>query len=301
MLQEKPAHALNGWLMVVIFAVIGLAVAWYIISGNFANTAADFRGSSLTMVALLGLWPFLAEFIIFFCLKGFFVVNPNEAMVSTVFGRYGGSVKQADFYWMNPFAARRKISLKIRNFESGHMKVNDHEGNPVEIAAIVVWRVVETAEAMFNVDSYENFLRIQSEAAVRNMATSYPYDTHKEGETSLRGSTAEISEKLKQEIHQRLEKAGLEIIEARISHLAYAPEIAGAMLRRQQAGAIIAARQRIVEGAVGMVEMALDKLEEGGKVKLDDERKAAMVSNLLVVLTSDRDAQPVVNTGTLYQ
>jgi regulator of protease activity HflC (stomatin/prohibitin superfamily) len=202
---------------------------------------------------------------------------------------------------MNPFSVKRHLSLKIRNFESGHLKVNDKEGNPVEIAAIVVWKVVETAEAMFNVESYEDFVRVQSEAAIRNMASSYPYDSHTDGEFSLRGSTAEVADKLKQEIHQRLEKAGIEIVEARISHLAYAPEIAGAMLRRQQANAIIAARARIVEGAVSMVEMALDKLEAGGKVKLDEERKATMVSNLLVVLTSDRDAQPVVNTGTLYQ
>jgi regulator of protease activity HflC (stomatin/prohibitin superfamily) len=202
---------------------------------------------------------------------------------------------------MNPFYMKRRISLRIRNFESGKLKVNDHEGNPIEIAAVVVWKIVDCAEALFNVDDYENFVRVQSESALRNMATSYPYDAHQEGVLSLRGSTAEVAEKLKGEIQERLSKAGVEVIEARVSHLAYASEIASAMLRRQQANAIIAARQRIVEGAVGMVEMALDKLEEGGKVKLDDEKKAAMVSNLLVVLTSDRDAQPVVNTGTLYQ
>ena len=201
---------------------------------------------------------------------------------------------------MNPFAKKRHISLKIRNFESGHLKVNDKEGNPIEIAAIVVWKVVETAEAVFNVESYENFLQVQSEAAIRNLATSYPYDTHEEHIISLRGNTSDVAEKLKGEIHERLAKAGIEIVEARISHLAYAPEIAGAMLRRQQASAVIAARQRIVEGAVSMVQMALEKLESDGIVKLDEERKAAMVSNLLVVLTSDRDAQPVVNTGTLY-
>jgi regulator of protease activity HflC (stomatin/prohibitin superfamily) len=195
---------------------------------------------------------------------------------------------------------RRSISLRIRNFESGKLKVNDHDGNPIEIGAIVVWQVVETAEAVFNVESYENFLQVQSEAAIRTLASSYPYDAHQEEVLSLRGNTDAVTEQLKKEIQERLSKAGVQVIEARIAHLAYAPEIASAMLRRQQANAIIAARQRIVEGAVSMVEMALEKLEEGGKVKLDDERKASMVSNLLVVLVSDKDAQPIVNTGTIY-
>jgi regulator of protease activity HflC (stomatin/prohibitin superfamily) len=193
------------------------------------------------------------------------------------------------------------VTLRIRNFESSKLKVNDHDGNPIEIAAIVVWKVVDTAEAVFNVDNFENYVHVQSEAAVRNLATSYPYDTHVDGVISLRGNTAEVADKLRSEIHDRLAKAGVEVIEARISHLAYAPEIAGAMLRRQQAGAIIAARQQIVEGAVSMVQMALAKLEADHIVVLDEERKATMVSNLLVVLTSDRDAQPVVNAGTLYQ
>jgi regulator of protease activity HflC (stomatin/prohibitin superfamily) len=288
MIQEKPAAAYNGWLMVVVLPLViiasGLAVALMMNANN-----------------PWGLLFVLVILVAGFCLNGFFLVNPNMATVTTVFGSYAGSVKTPGFWWMNPFSVKRHLSLKIRNFESGHLKVNDKEGNPVEIAAIVVWKVVETAEAMFNVESYEDFVRVQSEAAIRNMASSYPYDSHTDGEFSLRGSTAEVADKLKQEIHQRLEKAGIEIVEARISHLAYAPEIAGAMLRRQQANAIIAARARIVEGAVSMVEMALDKLEAGGKVKLDEERKATMVSNLLVVLTSDRDAQPVVNTGTLYQ
>ncbi|MFH0829515.1 MAG: SPFH domain-containing protein [Candidatus Kerfeldbacteria bacterium] len=233
--------------------------------------------------------------------SGFLIINPNQAAIAQLFGEYVGSVKEEGFWWMNPFYMKRRISLRIRNFESGHLKVNDRDGNPIEIAAVVVWKIVDSAEALFNVDDYENFVRVQSESALRNMATSYPYDAHQEGVLSLRGSTAEVAEKLKGEIQERLSKAGVEVIEARVSHLAYAPEIASAMLRRQQANAIIAARQRIVEGAVGMVEMALDKLEQGGKVKLDEERKAAMVSNLLVVLTSDRDAQPVVNTGSLYQ
>lgn len=261
-------------------------------------------GAGLVLFAIgNNAWGLLLVLVILvagFCLNGLFLVNPNMAAVTTVFGSYAGSVKTPGLWWMNPFAVKKRLSLKIRNFESGKLKVNDHEGNPVEIAAIVVWQVVETAEALFNVESYENFVQVQSESALRNMATSYPYDAHQEHVVSLRGNTGEVAEKLKGEIQERLAKAGVEVIEARISHLAYAPEIASAMLRRQQANAIIAARARIVEGAVSMVEMALDKLEAGGKVKLDEERKASMVSNLLVVLTSDRDAQPVVNTGTLY-
>ena len=202
---------------------------------------------------------------------------------------------------VNPLTSRRHVSLKVRNFESGKLKVNDHIGNPIEIAAIVVWRVVETAEAVFRVDDYEHFVHVQTESAVRNLATTFPYDAHQEGELSLRGSAAEVSLRMKQEIQDRLAEAGVEVIEARISHLAYAPEIANAMLRRQQATAIIAARQKIVEGAVGMVEMALELLSAKRVVQLDEERKATMVSNLLVVLCSDRDAQPVVNAGTLYQ
>ena len=288
MIQEQPARTSNGWvaLTILLIALAIEAVATVLI-GRLES------GFSVIPVVLL--------IITGFCLQGLFIVNPNEAAVAIVFGKYAGSIKIPGFWWMNPFAKKRHISLKIRNFESGHLKVNDKEGNPIEIAAIVVWKVVETAEALFNVDSYENYVQVQSEAAIRNLTTSYPYDTHIEGEVSLRGNTAEIAEKLKGEIHDRLAKAGVEVIEARISHLAYAPEIAGAMLRRQQASAIIAARQRIVEGAVSMVQMALEKLEKDHIVKLDEERKAAMVSNLLVVLTSDRDAQPVVNTGSLYQ
>jgi regulator of protease activity HflC (stomatin/prohibitin superfamily) len=202
---------------------------------------------------------------------------------------------------VNPLTTRRLVSLKVRNFESGKLKVNDHIGNPIEIAAIVVWRVVETAEAVFQVDDYEHFVHMQTESAVRNLATSFPYDAHEEGELSLRGSASEVSVRLRQEIQDRLATAGVEVIEARISHLAYAPEIANAMLRRQQATAVIAARQKIVEGAVGMVEMALELLSSKHVVELDEERKASMVSNLLVILCSDRDAQPVVNAGTLYQ
>jgi len=236
-----------------------------------------------------------------FCWFGLTVVQPNTARVLVLFGNYKGSLKEQGFWWVNPLTTRRMVSLKVRNFESGKLKVNDHIGNPIEIATIVVWRVVETAEAMFRVDDYEHFVKVQTESAVRNLATTYPYDAHEEGQLSLRGSATEVSHRMKQEIQERLSEAGVEVIEARISHLAYAPEIANAMLRRQQATAIIAARQKIVEGAVGMVEMALDLLNAKQVVQLDEERKAAMVSNLLVVLCSDRDAQPVVNAGTLYQ
>jgi regulator of protease activity HflC (stomatin/prohibitin superfamily) len=233
--------------------------------------------------------------------RGLTIVNPNTARVVMLFGRYQGTIKTAGLRWVNPFTNRRFVSLRIRNFESGKLKVNDHIGNPIEIAAIVVWRVVETAEAMFEVNDYEHFVHVQSESALRAMSAIFPYDAHVEGELSLRGSVAEVSQRLAQEIQERLSSAGVELIEARISHLSYAPEIANAMLRRQQATAIIAARQKIVEGAVGMVEMALDMLSAKNVVHLDEERKATMVSNLLVVLCGDRDAQPVVNTGTLYQ
>jgi regulator of protease activity HflC (stomatin/prohibitin superfamily) len=234
-------------------------------------------------------------------LRGFFMVAPNDAQVLQLFGSYAGTAKRPGLRWANPFFTRKRISLRVRNFESAKLKVNDAEGNPIEIAAVVVWRVVETAEATFEVDSYENYVRVQSEAALRNAASSYPYDAHEDGVMSLRGSTAVVADHLQKEVQQRLTTAGVEVIEARISHLAYAPEIAAAMLQRQHAGAIIAARQRIVEGAVGMVEMALQMLSHKGIVTLDEERKAAMVSNLLVVLCGERGAQPILNTGTIHQ
>jgi len=243
----------------------------------------------------------LAEALLTLLLCGLFVVNPNEGRVLQLFGDYKGTVKRPGLRWANPFLTKRRISMRVRNFESARLKVNDTDGNPIEIAAVVVWKVVDSAEAVFEVDDYENYVKVQSEAAVRSLATRYPYDAHEEGHLSLRGSTQEVAKDLKHEVHERLAKAGVEVIEARISHLAYAPEIASAMLRRQQAGAIIAARQKIVEGAVGMVEMALEQLSRSTQVRLDEERKAAMVSNLLVVLCSDREAQPVVNAGTLYQ
>jgi hypothetical protein len=232
---------------------------------------------------------------------GFFIVHPNQAQVLQLFGGYVGTVKSAGLHWANPLYSKRRISLRVRNFETTRMKVNDSEGNPVEIAAVVVWAVVETAEACFHVDDYNNYVHVQSESALRNLATSYAYDSHIEGQMSLRANTADVAAHLKTEIQDRLSKAGVEVLEARISHLAYAPEIAAAMLQRQQAAAIIAARTRIVEGAVGMVEMALERLNRNGIVHLDEERKAAMVSNLLVVLCGERAAQPVVNTGSLYQ
>ncbi len=233
-------------------------------------------------------------------LGGLLIVNPNEAQVLQVFGTYTGTLRDQGFRWVNPFSSKRRISLRVRNFETSKLKVNDLDGNPIEIAAVVVWQVVDTAEAVFQVDSYENFVQVQSESALRTMATSYAYDSHTEGQMSLRSHTAETAEQLKKEIQDRLAKAGVEVTEARISHLAYAAEIASAMLQRQQASAIIAARQTIVEGAVSIVQMALDQLSQRKVVDLDPERRAAMVSNLLVVLCGERSPQPVINTGTLY-
>ncbi len=227
-------------------------------------------------------------------------VNPNEARAVVLFGHYHGSLREQGFHWVNPFTHRPRISIRVRNFETSKLKVNDRDGNPIEIAAVVVWKVTDTAEALFEVDDYENFVHVQAESALRNLATSHPYDAHNEGDIALRASQGTISDQLREEIQDRLLKAGVEVIEARISHLAYAPEIANAMLRRQQANAVIAARTRIVEGAVGMVEMALEQLSAKNVVTLDEERKAQMVSNLLVVLCSEHETQPVVNAGTLY-
>jgi regulator of protease activity HflC (stomatin/prohibitin superfamily) len=233
----------------------------------------------------------------FFGFLGLFTVSPNEAKVLQLFGNYMGTVREPGLRWVNPFFTKRGISLRVRNFESERLKVNDLAGNPIEIAAVVVWRVVDTAEALFHVDNYDNFVHVQSEAALRNMAMSYPYDAHEDGEVSLRSHTAEVALHLKTEIQERLAQAGVEVLEARISHLAYAPEIAHAMLQRQQASAVVAARQKIVEGAVGMVEMALQMLSHQNIVDLDNEKKAAMVSNLLVVLCSERGTQPIVAAG----
>jgi regulator of protease activity HflC (stomatin/prohibitin superfamily) len=248
----------------------------------------------LTVVAVL------VGLVLITCLGGFYMVEPNQAAVLSLFGRYVGTAKEQGLRWNNPFLTTRKISLRTRNFESSKLKVNDLEGSPIEIASVVVWQVVDSAEAVFNVDDYESFVHIQSEAALRAMAINYPYDQHEEGKISLRSHAAEISKHLTEEIQDRLAQAGVNVMEARISHLAYAPEIAQAMLQRQQASAIIAARTRIVEGAVSMVEMALSELSKRNVVELDPERRAAMVSNLLVVLCGERGTQPIVNAGSIY-
>jgi regulator of protease activity HflC (stomatin/prohibitin superfamily) len=295
MIRERLRHGLPG-IPVLLVAFLALAgIGWLFVTGVTAGDAVRDGSPAIVLsaVGLFLLWMFL--------LGGFFMVAPNEAKVLQLFGDYVGTAKTTGLRYANPFYKKRKLSLRVRNFESGQLKVNDSEGNPIEIAAVVVWRVVETAEATFEVDDYEHYVHVQSEAALRNAATSYPYDSHEDHVVSLRGSTAAVAEHLKGEVQQRLDKAGVEVLEARISHLAYAPEIAAAMLQRQQAGAIIAARQRIVEGAVGMVEMALQMLSHKSIVTLDEERKAAMVSNLLVVLCGERAAQPILNTGTIHQ
>jgi regulator of protease activity HflC (stomatin/prohibitin superfamily) len=289
MIRERERQTASGLLMIFVFLIL-MVVAGF---GFVSAVRADDGGVAIAWALLFALSAL--------GLAGLFTVAPNEGRVLQLFGAYRGTARDEGLRWANPFYTKKRISLRVRNFESAHLKVNDTDGNPIEIAAIVVWKVIDTAEAVFEVDDYEHYVRVQTESAVRNLATHYPYDAHIEGHISLRGSTDEVAKRLKSEIHDRLSKAGVEVIEARISHLAYAQEIASAMLRRQQAGAIIAARQKIVEGAVGMVEMALELLSKSSQVKLDEERKAAMVSNLLVVLCADREAQPVVNTGTLYQ
>ena len=291
MTQEK-SHAAPSGLLVVLALVAALAV---VVALFVVDVAAD------AQVSFGGLICILLVLVIVFLLAGVFVVNPNEGRVLQFFGRYVGTVRDQGLRWANPLFTKRRISLRVRNFETERSKVNDTDGNPVEMAAVVVWRVVDTGEATFEVDDYVNYVHVQSESAVRNLATRYPYDTHEEGRISLRGNTEEIAGQLQTEIQGRLHKAGVEVLEARITHLAYAPEIASAMLQRQQAGAIIAARSQIVDGAVSMVEMALENLSKRQIVELDEERKAAMVSNLLVVLCGDKATQPVVNTGTLHQ
>ena len=289
MIRERQRSAASGWVMLPILLALAAGLL------RFLFLALQARDIVLVLaVAFL-------EVCTLICLGGFFVVNPNEGRVLQLFGAYRGTVRTAGLRWASPFYTKQEVSLRVRNFESGKLKVNDLDGNPIEIASVVVWRVVDTAEAMFEVENFENYVKVQTESAIRNLATRFPYDSHDDEKVSLRGSTASVATDLKREIQDRLAKAGVEVIEARISHLAYAPEIAAVMLRRQQAAAIIAARTRIVEGAVGMVDMALERLSKSNLVQLDEERKAAMVSNLLVVLCSDREAQPVVNTGTLYQ
>ncbi len=283
-MQEKPLTSISGYVLLLMAVVCLLAAAGVAITGI-----------SIVLAVLL----FLVSLVLF---TGITVINPNEAYVSTLFGNYVGTIKQNGLRWVNPLYNRRKISLRARNLNGQTLKVNDKMGNPVEIAAVVVWQVQDTAKALFSVDDYVLFVQIQSEAAVRKLANSYAYD-HMEDDTAsvtLRDSTGQINVFLEQELNERLERAGVDIIEARVSHLAYSSEIAGAMLQRQQAAAMIAARRLIVEGAVGMVEMALERLETKGVVQLDEERKAAMVSNLLVVLCGEKGVSPVVNAGTLY-
>jgi regulator of protease activity HflC (stomatin/prohibitin superfamily) len=275
-----------------------LALLFILLAAGFGFVAgARNAAQELPAPAILGFLLFCVALV---CLGGLFVVNPNEGRVLTLFGKYVGSVKAPGLWWVNPFMAKKKVSLRIRNFETTKMKVNDANSNPIEIAAVVVWKVVDTAEAMFEVDDYEHYVKVQSEAAVRGLATAYPYDAHNDGEEALSTHTDQVSKRMLTEVQERLGKAGVEATESRISHLAYSPEIASAMLQRQQASAIIAARQKIVEGAVGMVETALEMLSSKKILELDSERKATMVSNLLVVLCSERGTQPVVNSGSLY-
>ena len=288
MIRERAYNGLPGLPMLLLLLVVDAGLVWMLVM-NIQERA----GAEIVLDALL-----IA--IATFLTGGLFMVNPNEGKVLQLFGAYKGTAKVQGLRWANPFLAKKKVSLRVRNFESSRLKVNDNEGNPIEIAAVVVWQVVDTAEAVFQVDSYENYVKVQTEAAIRNLATSYAYDSHQDDRLSLRTSSDEITGRLRTEVQDRLAKAGIEVIEARLSHLAYAPEIAQAMLRRQQASAVVAARARIVEGAVGMVEMALEELSKRSVVVLDEERKAAMVSNLLVVLCSEQNTQPVVNTGSLY-
>ena len=288
MILEKQANAGSGFR-----ALAGLFVLT-VVDITLLVRAASQDDPFRVLLAVIGLVVLL---VLWF---GLFIVNPNEAKVLQLFGQYVGTVRQPGLKYANPFYTKRKVSVRIRNFETTKLKVNDQNSNPIEIAAVVVWRVVDTAQALFEVDNYSEYVHVQSESALRGLATHYPYDAHTEGEKSLSANAAEISEKLQTEIQDRLSKAGVEVMESRISHLAYSPEIASAMLQRQQASAIIAARQKIVEGAVGMVEMALADLSRKNIIQLDDERKAQMVSNLLVVLCSDRNPQPIVNAGSMY-
>ncbi len=289
MVKETRRDARSGIAALVILLAIEVALV---------TLFALFATSETVVVVIIHV---LMIAIVGFLLNGLFTVNPNQGRVLQLFGAYRGTAREPGLRWTNPFYTKRAISLRVRNFETAKLKVNDKRGNPVEIAAVVVWNVVDTAEAAFQVDNYENYVHVQSEAALRNLTTGYPYDAHREDEVALSSHTAEVSSKLRVEIQDRLQKAGVEVIETRVSHLAYAPEIAAAMLRRQQAAAVVAARQTIVDGAVGMVENALDMLAAKKVIELDEERKATMVSNLLVVLCSEQNTQPVINTGSLYR
>jgi regulator of protease activity HflC (stomatin/prohibitin superfamily) len=286
--QEIAFKAFNGWAMLFLYLLFLAATALCYWQGAIhMNIPLIILAAVMSLVVLI--WPI-----------GFFIVNPNVSRALILFGRYRGTVLENGFFWTNPFTVRKVVSLRLRNLNTETLKVNDQSGSPIEIAAIVVWKVQDTAHALFDVDDYVEYVNLQCESAVRDMASKYPYDAEGAEILSLRGSREEVAEELRKELGDRLEHAGIEVMEARISHLAYAPEIAGAMLRRQQADAVIAARQKIVDGAVGMVEMALTNLKNQGVLELDEERRAAMVSNLMVVLCSEQSTQPVVNTGTLY-
>ncbi|NMB80746.1 MAG: SPFH domain-containing protein [Ignavibacteria bacterium] len=288
-IAEKTAKKLNGFFMLFI------VIAGFIFEAYLLVQGITTENDSI-------LWIFIPLLIILFiCFGGFTIIQPNDSRVLILFGKYIGTIRNSGFWWVNPFTEKKKVSLRIHNFNSEKIKVNDLHGNPIEIAAVIVWRVVDSARAIFDVQNYEQFVAIQSETAIRGLASDYAYDSSEDEKHSLRGNTQEISEELKKQVQTRLAIAGVEIIESRISHLAYAPEIAQAMLRRQQAQAVVAARTKIVEGAVGMVEMALKALSEQRIVVLDEDKKATMVNNLLVALVSETQAQPVINTGTLYQ
>jgi regulator of protease activity HflC (stomatin/prohibitin superfamily) len=287
-MKETPIRSLPGIPMLLALLAATAAGAWFAVNGIQA---------SLVLQLVTGL---LLALVASFCLFGLYMVEPNQSAVVSLFGKYVGTVKENGLRWNNPFFSKKKVSQRVRNFESGKLKVNELDGSPIEIASVIVWQVVDASEAVYNVDDYESFVHIQAESALRAMATSYPYDQHEDGQLALRSHANEVGEHLKQELQERLADAGIAVLDARISHLAYAPEIAQAMLQRQQANAIIAARTRIVAGAVGMVEMALAELQKNGVVQLDEERKAQMVSNLLVVLCGERATQPIVNAGSLY-
>jgi regulator of protease activity HflC (stomatin/prohibitin superfamily) len=286
-MKELAARSFPG------LPALGILLLAFIADGALLATSVPDSPGLVALAGVIGV-------VLFVCLFGLYMIEPNQAAVLSLFGRYVGSDRTDGLRWNNPFYSKKKVSLRVRNFESGKLKVNELDGSPIEIAAVIVWQIVDSAEAVFNVDDYESFVHIQAESALRAMATSYPYDQHEDGQLALRSHAAEISQHLAQELAERLADAGVHVVDARISHLAYAPEIAQAMLQRQQANAVIAARTRIVAGAVGMVEMALAELEKNGVVRLDEERKAQMVGNLLVVLCADRGTQPVVNAGSLY-
>ncbi|HDS0949709.1 TPA: SPFH domain-containing protein [Stenotrophomonas maltophilia] len=293
-MKEKSLSSPSGLGMLALALLVVLAGGALFVLGVAAKASTGSPNLAMMFGGLL-----IAALAVF-AMAGLYTVQPNQAAVLSLFGKYVGTVKDNGLRWNNPFYSKRRVSQRVRNFESGKLKVNELDGSPIEIAAVIVWQVIDASEAVYNVDDYESFVHIQSESALRAMATSYPYDQHEEGQLALRSHASEISQHLKNELAERLADAGVQVLDARISHLAYAAEIAQAMLQRQQANAVIAARTRIVAGAVGMVEMALAELQKNGVVQLDEERKAHMVSNLLTVLCSDRGTQPIVNAGSLY-